>query len=742
MRFRATAAAVGVAAATLAHAYLPKTTYRLDAPITRWDEAAPLGNGLLGGLLWGENNVVKLSLDRGDLWDLRPAPELSDPGWNYANLQKLIKDRNQSEISRLFDNCYEGHPYPTKLPGGRLEIVLPENAKLDRFELDFGSAEGSAWYGAQRVRVFFDANSPTVLIRVPATTAQFKLSPSEAMSKLDVDVARVYEIENGLRFNQRAASGLVFSGMIVWKVIGNETIAALTLVSNRGGGDLSSLAELRLREKLDEGYTATLTKHAAWWKKFWDASGVTLSDERVQSHYDFCKYLYGSGSRRGAPPMPLQGVWTADGGLPPWKGDYHNDLNTQTTYIAYATAGLFDSGQSWLEFNQKLLPRYKRFGKEFYGVNGAVVPGVMALDGTPLGGWGQYSLSPTNGAWIVSNFAKHWKIRRDVTELKKQIYPWCREIGFGLVGILKQDANGKLKLPLSSSPEIHDNSLRAWLKPNSNYDLALLKDLFANLADMASAVNQIGEASFWFDKLDRLDDFTTDETGLIFSEGEPVKGSHRHFSHLMAIHPLDVFNLDKPADRALATKSVDHMIKQGSDWWTGYSFSWMSCMLARLGDAERANDMLQKYLKGFILRNGFHCNGDQSGTGMSKFTYRPFTLEGNFLAMEAVQEMLLLGRNGYVQVFPATPAAWTEASFTDLRANGGFKVSAERVQGSVKSVRVVATVDAELRLVDPFGGVGKAVWTGASFNRSGRFVVARLKAGEGIRGEANATESN
>ena len=57
----------------------------------------------------------------------------------------------------------------------------------------------------------------------------------------------------------------------------------------------------------------------------------------------------------------------------------------------------------------------------------------------------------------------------------------------------------------------------------------------------------------------------------------------------------------------------------------------------------------------FILRNGFHANGDQTGSGFSSFTYRPFTLEGNFLAMEAVHEMLL-------QSWSANPAAGTRAS--------------------------------------------------------------------------------
>ena len=45
---------------------------RLQSPIDRWDEAIPLGNGLLGMLLWGQGRNIRLSLDRGDLWDCRP----------------------------------------------------------------------------------------------------------------------------------------------------------------------------------------------------------------------------------------------------------------------------------------------------------------------------------------------------------------------------------------------------------------------------------------------------------------------------------------------------------------------------------------------------------------------------------------------------------------------------------------------------------------------------------------------
>lgn len=47
-------------------------------------------------------------------------------------------------------------------------------------------------------------------------------------------------------------------------------------------------------------------------------------------------YKMGSISRKDSYPISLQSVWTADNGqLPPWKGDYHHDLNTQLSYLAF-----------------------------------------------------------------------------------------------------------------------------------------------------------------------------------------------------------------------------------------------------------------------------------------------------------------------------------------------------------------------------------------------------------------------
>ncbi len=91
-------------------------------------------------------------------------------------------------------------------------------------------------------------------------------------------------------------------------------------------------------------------------------------------------------------------------------------------------------------------------------------------------------------------------------------------------------------------------------------------------------------------------------------------------------------------------------------------------------------------------------------TGKSKYTYRPFTLEGNFAFAAGIQEMLLQSHSGVVCVFPAIPSAWRDASFRTLRAQGAFLVSAQRSAGGVEEVVIVAEKGGRLRLRNPFPG--------------------------------------
>jgi alpha-L-fucosidase 2 len=719
----------------------------LDAPITTWDEAMPLGNGTMGALVWGEAGRLRLSLDRGDLWDERPSPRhvAVKDRFNWKAMQEMVAADHMAEFHRVFDSNYDYDFAPTKLPAGRIEIPLPESLTPERFRLRLATAEGRIEFkGGAAASCFVDASDikePVVLLRLPGQSpGQPRLLAPESVKKLGYPPAIVQSGEDWIAFEQPGADDFRHAVALAWKVADGATFFAATVATSREGHDVIRVARERLRTALAGGHARRLAAHAAWWKGFWEKSDVFVPEPHILRHYYLVRYFYGAASRRGAPPMPLQGVWSADAGtLPPWKGDYHNDLNTQMTYMGYQAAGHFEEGAAWLDLLWDLRPTFRRFAREFYDAPGAAVPGVMSLAGQALGGWGQYSLSPTMGAWNAHNFYLHWRYTGDAAFLRERAYPWSAEIGRCLAHLLKPGANGVLVLPLSSSPEVFDNTRRAFVTPNSNYDLMSLRMLFLSLEEMAAVLAKSDEARHWRQLSDRLGPWHTRDDGTLrICAREDLPSSHRHLSNLMGLHPFNLITVEGgEADRRCIAASLREWDKLGTQGWTGYSFSWMAAVRARAGEAESALRHLDFYARAFILRNGFHANGDQTGSGLSGFTYRPFTLEGNFLAMNAVHEMLLQSWSPtpgtpdteVVRLFPATPWRWHEASFDHWRAEGGHLVSARRHDNATVWFRLTAGRDGTLRLRNNFGG-RIPEWLGKTMTADGNDYVASVKAGE------------
>lgn len=720
---------------------------RLSAPIDTWDEAIPVGNGRLGGLLWGGGDLLRLSLDRGDLWDERPAP--GDPlgRFTYAEMVRLVGEGRNAEISRLCDAASYDQKHPTKIPAGRLEIRLEATQTIRAFELDLATAEGFASLpGSDRVSVMASATESVLLLRIPGRSPRdVRLLAPESVKQLGYPDPRRGGGDGESWFIQEAAGGLRYVVWVGSKPTAGATVLAVTVTSTGDGPDPLGMARERTRAALEAGYDTLRARHVEWWREFWSKSRVTIPEAEILRHYYLVRYFYGSASRRGAPPMPLQGVWTADAGtLPPWKGDYHHDLNTQMTYLGYQGAGHWDEGRCFLDFLWDRLPVFREFARRFFGTPGANVPGVMTLAGAPLGGWAQYSLSPVQAGWLAHLFDLHWRYTADEEFLRERAYPWCAEVGESLAALLKPDDRGRLVLPTSSSPEIHDNTQRAWLKPNSNYDLAILRMLFLSLREMAEALDRREAMERWDRLAAGLGGFHTDPDGAMrVNEDEPLTESHRHFSNLMNLYPFNLTTVDGGVrDREIIRASLSQYDRYGTQAWCGYSFTWMAALRARVGDGEAAVRHLDLFVKAFVLRNGFHANGDQTGSGFSGFTYRPFTLEGNFLAMAAVHEMLLqswsprpgTGDWGPVRIFPAVPWRWPAAAFEDLRAEGGHRVSARRQNHATTWFRITAGRDGPLRIRDTFGGRAP-VWNRPGARRVGEDYVVDMKAGEIV--EAN-----
>src|ERR1039458_660968 len=299
----------------LAAASLPDSSLnpKLQAPIKTWDEAIPLGNGLLGGLVWGEDHTLRLSLDRGDLWDERPSKhwvEVRDR-FNWTTMQRLVAENRMAEFNDIFDSNYDYDGPPTKLPAGRLEITLDPSQSIEAFELNLATAEAIARLnGGNEIRAFVSAakvREPVAVLRIPGPPVKdLQLRPPDSVKKLHYPPANPGRAGNLCWFEQPGAEGFAYAVCAGWKRAGNSTLVAVTVATSAEGKNPLAVARARIEAALKKGYDKLAAPHDAWWAHFWQRSSVEVPDLPTLQQYYLVRYFYGASSRRGGSAMSFQ----------------------------------------------------------------------------------------------------------------------------------------------------------------------------------------------------------------------------------------------------------------------------------------------------------------------------------------------------------------------------------------------------------------------------------------------------
>ena len=319
--------------------------------------------------------------------------------------------------------------------------------------------------------------------------------------------------------------------------------------------------------------------------------------------------------------------------------------------------------------------------------------------------------------------------------LEMRAYPWLKETAEFFDSFSVMHSDGKKKLPLSSSPEINNDRADAWFPQSTNFDLALIRWTYLKLSEMANELGLSEEEKKWQGELQKWPKIKLGKDGnILLASDYPLPYSHRHFSHLMAIHPLGLFDgQQEEADNQIISASLKELESLGTSQWVGYSFSWLANLKARAGDGEDAAKALKIFSEAFCSSNSFHLNGDQLKKGYSNYTYRPFTLEGNFAFASGLQEMLLQSQNDIIRIFPAIPSRWQTVSFNNLRTEDAFLISASKTNGQVDKIKIISEKGRELKLLNPFSGdyfiegVRKK-----KIQREGNFIKIMTKSGDEI----------
>ncbi|MFM2360176.1 MAG: hypothetical protein RLY16_2169, partial [Bacteroidota bacterium] len=126
-----------------------------------WDEALPMGNGMLGALIWEKDKKLRMSLDHAMLWDLRPMAQLHTEGFNFKMVKEKVLSNQYELIQQIGDHPYEREPAPSKLPGAALMFDIQKLGPVNAATLNTQTAETKiSWLSGVTMQAFVHATQP------------------------------------------------------------------------------------------------------------------------------------------------------------------------------------------------------------------------------------------------------------------------------------------------------------------------------------------------------------------------------------------------------------------------------------------------------------------------------------------------------------------------------------------------------------------------------------------------------
>ncbi|MBS1854965.1 MAG: glycoside hydrolase family 95 protein [Acidobacteria bacterium] len=457
--------------------------------------------------------------------------------------------------------------------------------------------------------------------------------------------------------------------------------------------------------------------------------------EMAALYFQYGRYLLIASSRPGTQAANLQGIWNRDV-RPPWSANWTLNINAQMNYWHAETGNLADCHGPLFDLVQNLSVTGKPTAEIYYGLDGwvahhnadiwAEAPPVGDRSGDPT--WANW---PMGGAWLCRHLWEHYQFGGDRAFLAR-VYPLLKGAAEFQFKWLIEDKQGRLVTAPSVSPENHfvgPNRKPLAVSIASTMDMSIIRDLFGTVVEASKILNTDAEFRARLTKaMPRLFPFQIGKYGQLqewsedFEEAQPGMG---HVSHLYTVYPAGQITPRRTPELAKAARvSLERRIRN-QQRTLAWPAAWYVCLWARLEDGEQAWARLKGQIAGGVTANLF--NGSE----------RLFQIDGNFGCAGGVAEMLLQSHEESVHFLPAVPAAWSDGSFTGLRARGGIEVDLTWAGGKAKEGTLRALLTGSRSLRAPAGqriasieSEGKRVRTARAADG---LVTLRVEAGKRYR---------
>ncbi len=736
--------------------FSPEYVLWYDKPAAEWTEALPVGNGRLGGMLFGDPGSERLQVNEESLWGGVNVPNNNQGALaNLPKIRELILEGKIPEAYELSEKYLAGIPGKTwsyQTLGDIFFRFADTTAVTDyRRELDLATGIASVSFKRNGDRIYYE-------VYVPAGEDLMVITMRSAdEGGLDMDImmdrpkdAVITVSENRIDMEgqiidpedpERGPGGehmKFFASLIVMSCDG-ELKAGENSLNYTGGKEMTlffngrtdyNIDLLNFDRTIDPRKSCTDAISKASWKSFtnirkehiaehssiFDRVKLSLggdpameelpTDERLRrfqaggedpgliaTYFQYGRYLLMGSSRHPAQlPANLQGIWNKDIAAP-WNSDYHTNINLQMNYWPAEVCNLTETVEPVISFMEKLTGPGSVTAKETYGAKGWTLHHTTDVFGKTAVLDGVYwGMFPLGGAWMTLPLWEHYEFTNDTAYLRENAYPIMKGSAEFIRTFLVPDKEGRLVTVPSYSPE------NSYIDPASGKEFKLTYAPSMDNQIIREVLGNCRKAA----AILGVDREWADSLQLILDRVPP----DRVASNGTIMEWIEEYAEAEPGHRHMSHLFALHPGTRITPETAELYAAARKTLERRLENGGGHTGWSRAWITNFYARL---LDGDEAYRHLrlllEKSTlpnlfdnHPPFQIDGNFGGTAGLSEMLLQSQNGVVQILPALPAAWPDGEVSGLKARGNFEVAIKWRGGVAEKIMVKSLSGVPLNL--------------------------------------------